>query len=397
MPLVTRFPARAGSPAERVAGFMAHLRANGLRLGVAETALALEALGAVEAGDLDQTRAALKAVCAGSADEHARFDDLFDAYWRNRGRDRQRTARSDMREQTHHRTNTRKPLLEQAQPATRTGAPDTPDGDDNDAAEQTGEGRLIATRTRNLTKIDMRAFLTPEDVAEAQAIAQRLARAIRDRRSRRTRASQRRQRLDMRRVVRSSLATGGEPIRLHHRARPERPAQLTVICDVSGSMQVYAKVFLAFTKGLMGADLKTDAYLFHTRLVRVTEALRDGDTLRAAGRLSLLAEGFGGGTRIGDALQDFARLHARHRLGGRSVVVILSDGYDSGPPERIAGALARIRKRGARIVWLNPLKGWKDYEPVARGMAAALPYLDLFAPANTLDSLAALEPELARL
>ncbi len=228
-------------------------------------------------------------------------------------------------------------------------------------------------------------------------MARRLAAAIRDRRSRRRRAARKGHEIDFRRVVRKSLSTGGEPIHLPRRRRPDRPVRLSVLCDVSGSMTVYARVFLAFLSGLMRADDTADAYLFHTKLVRITEALRDDDPLRALNRLTLLADGFGGGSRIASNLDRFARTYARRFVTGRSVVVILSDGYDTDPPEAMAAALQRLRKRGCRIVWLNPLLGWAGYEPVARGMAAALPSLDLFAPANTLAALAALEPEFARL
>ena len=145
------------------------------------------------------------------------------------------------------------------------------------------------------------------------------------------------------------------------------------------------------------SDGAADAYLFHTRLVRITEALRDDDPLRALNRITLLADGFGGGSRIGGALDDFARGQARRFVNGRTVVMILSDGYDSTTPEVIGGALARLKKRGCRVIWLNPLKGWSGYTPVAQAMAAALPHLDLFAAAATRADLAALDRELARI
>jgi uncharacterized protein with von Willebrand factor type A (vWA) domain len=147
----------------------------------------------------------------------------------------------------------------------------------------------------------------------------------------------------------------------------------------------------------MTADTTTDAYLFHTRLVRITDALRDPDGLRAVNRLSLLAQGFGGGTRIGGNLAAFNQTYGKRLVSGRSLVMILSDGFDTDPPAVIGQELARLKKRGCRIIWLNPMKGWRDYQPVAAGMAAALPHLDLFAAANTLQTLAALEPDLARI
>ena len=110
-----------------------------------------------------------------------------------------------------------------------------------------------------------------------------------------------------------------------------------------------------------------------------------------------MAQGFGGGTKIGSNLQLFNQQYASLTVDSRTVVIILSDGYDTDPPELLAEGLAKLKKRNCRIVWLNPLKGWKDYAPVAQGMSAALPYIDHFAAANTLQSLAELEPQLARL
>ena len=145
----------------------------------------------------------------------------------------------------------------------------------------------------------------------------------------------------------------------------------------------------------MRADKAADAYLFHTRLVRITEALRDRDPIRAVGRMSLMADGFGGGSKIGFSLMRFSQTYAKRFVDGRSVVLILSDGYDTSTPDLIGNALEKLRKRGCKIIWLNPLKGWADYAPVAAGMRAALPYLDDFKAANTLRDLAALETELA--
>jgi uncharacterized protein len=388
---VTRFPARSSGPADRIADFMAHLRSNGLARGITDTSTALAALTAINATDADEARAALKAVCTSTADDFIRFDDLFLAFWQNQGRERAGQAKAATSE--HQRA----AQVADADGTAGSGRADSPDPGGTGASEHTGEGRLTGSRTLNLMQTDLRAFVTPADMAAAEATATRLARAIRDRRSRRRRRAKQGAALDLRRIIRASLATGGEPLRLHKRARPERPVKLVAILDVSGSMTVYARVFLAFLKGLMTADTSTDAYLFHTRLVRITDALRDPDALRAVNRLSLLAQGFGGGTRIGGNLAAFNQNYAKRLVNGRSVVMILSDGFDTDPPEILGAELARLKKRGCRIIWLNPLKGWRGYQPIAAGMAAALPHLDLFAAANTLAALAALEPEFARL
>jgi uncharacterized protein with von Willebrand factor type A (vWA) domain len=388
MAQVTRFAART-TLTDRMADFMAHLRNNGLARGITDTSTALAALTAINATDAQEARAALKAVCTSTADDFARFDDLFTAFWQNRGREKRGEAKAAASDRQRSAQ-----AMDQSG-TTGTGRADRPDADSAGDAEQSGEGRLTGSRAANLMRIDLREMVTPADIAAAEATAETLARAIRDRRSRRQRADRRGDALDLRRVIRASLATGGEPLRLYRRRAPERPVKLVAILDVSGSMTVYARVFLALLKGLMAAD--TDAYLFHTRLVRITDALRDPDALRAVNRLSLLAQGFGGGTRIGGNLAAFNQHYARRLVNGRSAVMILSDGFDTDPPEILAHELARLKKRGCRIIWLNPLKGWRDYQPIAAGMAAALPYLDLFAAANTLDALARLAPEFARL
>ncbi|WP_210730661.1 vWA domain-containing protein [Roseicyclus persicicus] len=392
----TRFPERAGGPEDRMAGFVAHLRLNGLRLGPAETADALEALMLVDATDRDAARAALKALFVPDAETWRRFDDLYDAYWFNAGRTRRGTAHPDRRGVAAPSAAALwQPHLDGGAGAAGRETDRQPDAGEGEA--EGTEGRLIATRTRNLARRDLREIADADALREAARAAEALARAIRDRRSRRRKQALRGREIDLRRTLRASLARGGEPLDLRRRSRPDRPVRIIALCDVSGSMTVYARVFLAFVKGLVDADTEAEAYLFHTRAMRVTPALRDRDTLRAATRLGLMAEGFGGGTDIGASLAAFADGPGGRRLTRRSVVVILSDGYCTGRPEALAAALARLRRRAGRIVWLNPLKGWADYAPVAAGIRAALPHLDAHLPANTIAALAALEPEFARL
>ena len=390
----TRFPERAEGPAERLAGFMAHLRLNGVPAGLGETETALAALGAVDAGQIGEVRSALRAVCAGDADQEKRFDELFDAYWLNRARKRDGTSVSHSSRNMKAKSGRNYRLAPGA--SNDEGEADTPDDGNAGATGRSGTGRLVASKVSTIEKTDLRKLMTPEDLEQAEKVAEKIARSIRDKRSRRRRAALHGDQLDMRKILRKSVHRGGEPIELFRKTRPDRPANIVALLDVSGSMTVYARVFLAFLKGLVSADRRTDAYLFHTQLVRISDALRDGDTMRAVNRLSIMAQGFGGGTKIGANLKLFNAQYAAQSVNGRSVVIILSDGYDTDPPEMIEEALARLKRRGARIVWLNPLIGWQGYEPTAGGMQAALPYIDLFAPAHNLKSLEALEPYLER-
>lgn len=391
MSLVTKFAARDPGPAARMAGFVAHLRDNGLRLGVGETGAALDALTHINAANPYDSRRALKSVFTGCTEEAAQFDGLFNSFWMNGGRVKTRvTATPSQRE------NVQSSREESEEASSGTGDMSAPGGVDGEA-ESDGEGKLVAMDVTNLFKKDLRDLVRPEDIAETEKIALRLGAALRDRRSRRRKAARKGDQIHFRKVMRKSLATGGEPFVLPKRQRPDRTLRITAICDVSGSMTVYSRIFLAFLAGLMRADFRADAYLFHTRLVRITEALRDKDAMRALARLSLLAEGFAGGSKIAESLDTFASTYGRRFVDNRTVVMILSDGYDTASPDGISDALARLKKRGCKIIWLNPLKGWDGYEPTAQAMAGALPHLDLFRAANTLGDLAALETEMARL
>jgi uncharacterized protein with von Willebrand factor type A (vWA) domain len=248
-----------------------------------------------------------------------------------------------------------------------------------------------------LATADMRHIVDPEDVAEAHALALRLARTMRARLVRREQVRRRGRRLDLRRTIHRSISHGGTPVDLAWRRRKIKPLRLIVLLDASGSMNLYTAFFVRFVHGVVDAFREAEAFVFHTRLVHVSKALRDRDVARSVDRLSLMAQGMGGGTRIGESLATFNRWHAARVINSRTAVIIVSDGYDTGAPERLGDEMRRLRRRCRRIIWLNPLIGWDAYAPDARGMRAALPFVDLFAPAHNLESLAALEPYLARI
>jgi uncharacterized protein with von Willebrand factor type A (vWA) domain len=395
MSKITRFTGSDPGAAVRVSGFMAHLRAHGFHLGVAETETALRALSCVNPIIPSEARLALKSVCAGSVEDSAQFDMLFDSFWMAEGRMRHKMIPPNTNPAPKDAKSNRTDEAQSTSGAGSIHAPeDTQDGEESYAD---GTGKLVASKAHNLMKKDLRELVSAEDIRAAEKVAICLGKALRDRRSRRRKAAQRGHSIDLRRTIRRSLTTGGEPLHLAKHKRPDRPMKIVALCDVSGSMMHYARPFLAFLAGLMRVDSASDAYLFHTRLVRITNALRDDDPLRALNRITLLADGFGGGSKIGANLQHFANSYARNFVDGRSVVIILSDGYDSESSEVLGDALAKLKRRGCKIIWLNPLKGWQGYEPVAKGMAAALPHLDAFAAAATLADLASLERTLERL
>jgi uncharacterized protein with von Willebrand factor type A (vWA) domain len=378
----------------RLTAFLRLLRQHGFTVGQREGADALR-LAATPLGRRPSLlQGALKALLCTRLADWRRFDELFQAHWLGRGmKAALRVAGAGGKPRT-----LRELAAESAAPAERSSLAELGAGGedrrDDEGAPGTREG---ASQRESLERSDFRKLADAEAQAEARALAERLARRMRSRLTRRHRSARRGRRLDLRRTIRRNVAHGGLPIELVRRRPRQRPLRLVVLLDASGSMQAYTAVFLRFVQGLLDSFREAEAFLFHTRLMHVSDALKDRDAGRALERLSLMVQGIGGGTRIGESLEDFNRHHARRVLHGRSCVLILSDGYDAGPPERLDRAMAALRRRCRRIVWLNPMMGWQGYEPSARGMQAALPYVDLFAPAHSLESLAALEPYLARL
>lgn len=376
----------------RLAGFARMLRENGFKVGLAETADALVLLSLPAARRPSALRPAMRALFCGTHSDWERFDALFDAYWLGRGRRRAATLSGTS-------TDRRAPLRRLAEAAGgEAGAPDHVERRDDAPAVGDRRGRREgASRHAHLAAADLRHIVDPRDIARAHEIAGRLARVMRARLLRRERVRRRGRRLDLRRTIHRSIAHGGTPIDLAFRRRKERPLRLVVLLDASGSMELYIGFFVRFLHGVVDAFREAEAFVFHTRLAHVSASLRDRDPARAVDRLSLMAQGIGGGTRIGESVATFNRWHARRVINSRTAVMIVSDGYDTGEPGLLAAEMRRLSRRCRRIVWLNPLIGWKDYSPQARGMQAALPYVDLFAPAHNLESLAALEPYLARI
>jgi uncharacterized protein len=380
---------------QKLAGVAHALRDNGFKVGLAETGDALAILTSPSAANPAILKPALRSLFCATHSDWERFDEIFDAFWRGHG----------MR-QAHVLTGANvgaKSLAQRrGEPGERGGAPNLPDhvtrgNREGDIAADAQGRREGASRTEALTVTDMRHIVDPADIARTHALAARLARAMRARLIRREQVRRRGRRLDLRRTIHRNVSHGGILLELAWRRRKIKPLRLVLLLDASGSMNLYTAFFVRFLHGVVDAFREAEAFVFHTRLAHVSASLRDRDVTRAVDRLALMAQGIGGGTRIGESLATFNRWHARRVINSRTAVMIVSDGYETGDPERLAEEMRRLRRRCRRIIWLNPLIGWRDYTPQARGMQAALPYIDLFAPAHNLASLAALEPYLARI
>jgi uncharacterized protein with von Willebrand factor type A (vWA) domain len=266
---------------------------------------------------------------------------------------------------------------------------------EGDAAE-TAEGALPGYSPAALLRRKPFEECTPADLVAMERLLSRLAARLATRRSRRLVPSPGRGSPDLRRSLRRAVSTGGELLSFARRARAVEEPRLVFLCDTSGSMDAHARFLLAFVLSLRRAAPGTEVFAFNTELVRLTASLRPG-ALGAStlDRLAADVPDWSGGTRIGDCLARFVAEQLPARVDARTVVVILSDGLDRGEPGTLAAAMRAIHARARRVVWLNPLLGDARYAPTARGMEAALPFVDRFLPAHDLASLERLLPHLS--
>ena len=380
----------------KLAAFLRTLRDNNFPVGLAEGQDAAALIASGYATKPRLLRSAFKHLFSARKSDWEKFDGIFDAFWLGK-RLRSRSMTTGAAKSVNNRS--LKSLPNQpAEPRVGAAAMDQAPSADPADNDRSGEGRMEgASRADNLAEVDFRNLADPEQVAQAHQAAARLAKAMRTRLTRRDLARRRGYRIDLRRTIHRNISHGGVPIALVKRQRKDKPLRLVVLLDASGSMSLYTSVFLRFIHGVLDQFREAEAFLFHTRLAYVSDAMKEKDAARALDRLSLLAQGAGGGTKIGESLQTFNRSHAARVIHSRTCVMIVSDGYETGDARLLGREMAALARRCRRIAWLNPMMAWQGYTPEAAGIKAAVPYIDLYAPANTLASLAALEPYLAKL
>jgi uncharacterized protein with von Willebrand factor type A (vWA) domain len=380
----------------KLAAFLATLRDNAFAVGLKEGEDAATLITAGYAEKPGLLRSAFKHLFSARKADWEKFDGIFDAFWLGR-RVKSRSLTMGSTKAANSPSLKSLPNKDADRPGSESVSDQIPSVED--APEQrSGEGRMEgASRADNLTEVDFRKMAEPEQVEHAHAAAARLAKAMRTRLTRRDLARRRGYRLDLRRTIHANVSHGGVPIKLVKRQRKDKPLRLVVLLDASGSMSMYTGVFVRFIHGVLDEFREAEAFLFHTRLAHVSAAMKEKDPTRALDRLSIMAQGAGGGTKIGECLLTFNRGHAARVIHSRTCVMIVSDGYETGDAMLLGREMATLAKRCRRIVWLNPMMGWDGYAPEAAGIKAALPHVDLYAPANTLKSLTELEPYLAKL
>lgn len=362
----------AVNDAERVAvAFGRLLRGARLSVPVGSVLTFAEALDHAGLDDRDAVYWTGRATLVRRREDHPLYDRAFAVFWERRDA---LVADDD-----------------EAEPLAVTLAVDDDAGGDDDAdVDSSSDAPEIQLRFSAIEVLRDKDFATytDDEMAEARAWMARLSVAAAMRPSRRLIAARRpRGRPDIRRTVRDALRSGGEPVRRRHLVPGERPRRLVLLVDISGSMEPYARALLRFVHAAVAGRQRVEAFTLGTRLTRLTRELSTRDPDQALHDAAASVKDWSGGTRLGEGLRAFNDQWGVRGMARSATVVVLSDGWDRGDPAMLAEQMARLHRVAYRVVWVNPLKVTPGYEPLARGMAAALPHVDAFVEGHSLGAL----------
>ena len=362
-----------------VAVFARALRERGVRVSLSDEADAVEALTICDVSEREEVRSVLKVALKIRRRDVEAFDELFALLWASdtaaSGRGSAATRRRDL-------------------PVKNFGGLPGAVAQETERQSREGASEHLGYSPEAMLRKKPFDDCTERDLADMEKLLARLALALATRKSRRLVPTRSRGRVDPRRSLRRAIATDGEILRLARRTRAIEEPRLVVLCDTSGSMDRHVRFLLAFLLSLKKAARRTELFAFNTSLVRMTPWITPNKIAATLDRVAAGVPGWSGGTQIGRCLEGFVDRYLDEMVGSSTVVVIVSDGLDRGETGPLASAMRAISARARRVVWLNPLLGDSRYEPTARGMAAALPYVDVFAPAHNLESLEKLLPRL---
>jgi uncharacterized protein with von Willebrand factor type A (vWA) domain len=379
-------------------GFGRELRRAGLAVDLGAAIDYARALAMIDLGDRAEVRAAGACIFVRRHDDIEPYDRVFARWWRRRGRrslerptadirdedvtdaeasDAERTPESGEERLTRDSTDTGRPLT-------------SPSQDESDVGEE-ADGVTISPEAYSRGEVARHKDfdrMTSAELRDAERLIDLLAPRLETRRTRRYELHHHGRYLAPRAMFRRNLGTGGQLLDWEWRRPVRHPRPIVVLCDISGSMERHSRLLLRFIQALTEANaVKTESFVFGTRLTRVTRLLRDRDRDRALERVSETVTDWAGGTRIGESFREFNRRWARRTLRTSGVVIVVSDGWDRGDPAIVREETARLRRNSHRLIWLNPLASSPGYRPLAAGMAAAFPFIDDFVPAGTIASL----------
>jgi hypothetical protein len=316
------------------------------------------------------------------------FDAAFEFYWRTQGESDLENALM-MSVLPQIKVPRRQLRLPRRQPPPEEDAPPADQEEKLEIQLTYSQGELLRSK-------DFGQF-SYEEVQAAKELMRKMRWRVEQRPTRRKQAARRGHVLDLRRTLRQNMRYGGEPITLAWRETRSEPRPLVVLCDISGSMERYSRILLQFVHTFASAYGHVEAFVFGTRLTRITRQLRHKDIDDAVSAVAKQVLDWSGGTRIGDAVKEFNFRWGRRVLGHGPVVLLISDGWDRGDPTLLSREMDRLQRSCHRLIWLNPLLGQANYQPLTLGMQAALPFVDDFLPVHNLNSLEQLGKHLASL
>ena len=360
---------------EAIIDFGNHARDNGLNVGVQDT---LEALEMAEKGFVENIKTfkyALKSIYCCSQEDQAVFEKIFDWFW-----EREKLlvkSKTILKNQSNLQKKTQGSLVMLGK------------GQHEDA-NQESRNTSGANSVERLRKTD---FTKLENI-ESQFLEQlaiRLWQQMSLRLKRKMKPAKTKGQVDLRNTIRHSISHGGDPIELFKKNRKKRKQRIIILLDVSGSMDKYSFFLLRFVVALRSHFERIEAFIFSTKLIRISDYLQSKNLQLTLAILSQKADNWSGGTKIGECFKVFNEKYAKRILNGYSTTIVLSDGLDTGEPEMLATEIKKIKLRTRKLIWLNPLKGMRGYEPIQKGMSAALPEVDVFRTAHNLDSILELE------
>ena len=391
-----------GLPAQIAGNVLVHnvlvfgrlLRSAGFPMSAGREMEVLRALDLVDLSDRARVYQACRAMLVTKRDQGPIFDRAFTLFFSrlwdrpplpSDGSDPQRvTGQEPSDDLPSEQLGEGEALLEQADVRTQVTPKDEQERDAEEGQESSQAQTFSALEILRQKDFD---DYTSEELAAARELMRQLRLRTSTRHSRRMVRSPHGRHLDMRRIVRGMQKTAGEPVNLAYRERKLKRRQLVLLCDISGSMERYSRVLLQFLHAARQGLADVEVFVFGTRLTRVTRELAHRDVDTALDKMSTRIQDFAGGTRIGRSMYQFNRHWARRVLGHGAVVIVISDGWDRGDPRILAAEMEKLQRSCFRLIWLNPLLGLPEYEPITLGMRTALEFVDDFLPAHNLASL----------
>ncbi|NAS11582.1 vWA domain-containing protein [Poritiphilus flavus] len=351
------------------------LRSKGYSIGPQEESDALNALGFLSMRKEDLFRQALKTVFSKNFYQFAQFEDLYREFWSELDRAQDSKLKKKQDKKTLQQSSLRKELKFQA---LKDWLNLNPSEEEQPTASYSD---LEVLSRKNFSD------LSPDEMELILSALKRIAKRLAHQKSRLRKRTKKSSHLDMKQTVRLNMRTGGEIQRLVFSEKKERKLKLVLLCDVSRSMELYSRFFVHLIYAFQNAYDKIETFVFSTALHQVSEILKNHEFGKAFAMISERVPQWSGGTTIGSCLMDFTTTHAHNLLDKKTIVFILSDGWDTGDHQSMENAMSVIYKKSKKVIWLNPLAGSPNFSPEVLGMKTALPYLDLLAPAHNLKSL----------